>query len=345
MKIGTIGTGPIVEVFLDAVRQVDGVACTAVYSRQEAKARALADAFGVHQTYTQLSDLMDDDNIDCIYIASPNSLHFEQAWLALEKGKHVILEKPFASTAEEAAHLIRLAEKNNRFLFEAITTLHLPNYLKARELLAQLGTIRLVQCSYVQYSARYDKLLAGEITNVFDPAFSGGCLYDLNIYNLHFVQGLFGPPKSVLYRPNLARNGIDTSGIALMMYDGFVASCAGAKDSVGPSFSLIHGSKGYIRFTSPAHMCLGFEFAVGDTMTWIDLQNSPHHDTRLKAGPYQKENNRMVHEIRAFADCFDRRDFKTARAWLDHSLNVMKTVESARKDAGIVFAADAHSIV
>ena len=329
LRIGTIGSGPIVELFLDAVRQVDGVECTAVYSRQPQKARALADQFAVRKTYTRLEDLFSDEQVDFVYIASPNSLHFEQARLGLEMGKNVILEKPFTSTSEEAAHLIRLARKQDRFLFEAITTVHFPNYLKAKSLLPQLGPIKIVQCSYAQYSARYARLLAGEVTNVFDPAFSGGCLYDLNIYNLHFVQGLFGSPKSVLYRPNLAQNGIDTSGIALMDYDGFVATCAGAKDSVSPSFCIIQGEKGYIRFTSPSNVCSGFEFAVGDSVEWVDAQT---------------DSNRMIYELRAFADCFERKDYETAWTWLDHSLGVMRTVEAARKDAGIVFAADAKVI-
>lgn len=295
MRVGTIGSGPIVELFLDAVRQVDGIECTAVYSRQPQKARALADRFSVQQIYTRLRDLFSDEQVDFVYIASPNSLHFEQARLALSMGKNVILEKPFTSTEEEAARLIRLARQQDLFLFEAITTVHFPDYLKAKSLLAQLGPIKLVQCNFAQYSARYARLLAGEVTNVFDPGFSGGCLYDLNIYNLHFVQGLFGSPKSVSYRPNLAPNGIDASGIVLLGYDGFVAACAGAKDSVSPSFAIIQGEKGYIRFTTPSNVLSGFEFAVGDSVEWFDGQT---------------KSNRMVPELRAFADCFEKKTMR-----------------------------------
>ncbi len=325
MRIGTIGSGPIVELFLDAVRQVDGVECTAVYSRQEDKARKLAALFNVRRTHTSLLDLFQDDQVDFVYIASPNSLHFEQASQAMASGKHVILEKPLTSTADEAFRLIEQAREQRRFLFEAITTLHFPNFQQARALLPQLGPIRLVQCSYAQYSSRYDKLMAGEVPNVFNPAFSGGCLYDLNIYNIHFVEGLFGSAKSVCYRANLAENGIDTSGIALLAYDGFVASCAGAKDSESPSFCLIQGSKGYIRFASPANVCSGFEFSVDGQAEWID---------------FQEESNRMVYELKSFADCHGRKDHAMAMSWLTHSLSVMRTAEAARKDAGIVFAAD-----
>ena len=80
--------------------------------------------------------------------------------------------------------------------------------------MSSLGKIKLVQCNYSQYSSRYDKFLAGEIPNVFNPVFSGGALQDINIYNLHFVTGLFGKAKEVKYIANSAENGIDTSGIA-----------------------------------------------------------------------------------------------------------------------------------
>lgn len=325
MKIGTIGTGPIVDLFLEAIQLVDPVACTAVCSRQEATARNLADKYGVQQIYTDYETMLNDKNVEFIYIATPNSLHFDQAKRAMEKGKHVIVEKPFTSTVEETEILIDLAMKNRLFLFEAITTIHFPNFIKAREMLAQLGTIKLVQCSYAQYSSRYNQLLAGEVTNVFSPAFSGGCLYDLNIYNLHFVTGLFGPAKSVQYFPNLAENGIDTSGIAVMTYDGFICTCAGAKDSASPSFATIQGTKGYIQFNSSANQCLTYEVNLGGSIETVNDQS---------------ETNRLVYELKAFEDCFQRQDLTTCHNWLSHTLAVMKVAVAARKSAGIIFAAD-----
>lgn len=325
MKIGTIGTGPIVDLFLEAIQSVDRVACTAVCSRQEATARALADKHGVQRIYTDYNALLSDKNVDFIYIASPNSLHFQQAKQALDMGKHVIVEKPFTTTIEETLILIDLAKSHRLFLFEAITTIHNPNYKIAKEKLELLGTIKLVQCNYAQYSSRYDQLLSGVITNIFNPAFSGGCLYDLNIYNLHFVTGLFGLAKSVQYFPNLAENGIDTSGIAVLTYDDFVSTCAGAKDSCGPSFATIQGTKGFIQFNSSANRCQRFEVSIGG---------------RIESINEQSESNRLVYELKAFADCFQRQDLTTCYAWLEHTLNVMKTAVAARKSAGIIFSAD-----
>jgi len=217
MKIGTIGTGVIVEGFLNAVMEVEDVECTAVYSRKEETARVLADKYSVKQVYTDYNALLKDENINYIYIASPNSMHYEYALKALQNGKNVICEKPFTSTVKEAEALVALAKEKNLFLFEAITTVHLPNYNKIKEKIQLLGELKLVQCNFSQYSSRYDKLLAGEVINVFNPAFSGGALQDINIYNLHFVTGLFGKSKLVKYAANIAENGIDTSELGFFM--------------------------------------------------------------------------------------------------------------------------------
>ena len=110
MKIGTIGSGRIVHNILDAVAVTEGMCCEAVYSRNFETGKELADKYGVKKVYTKLADLMEDKEVDFIYVASPNSLHYEQAKMALEYGKNVICEKPFTATRETAAELVRMAK-------------------------------------------------------------------------------------------------------------------------------------------------------------------------------------------------------------------------------------------
>ena len=325
MRIGTIGTGVIVETFLHALQEAQNVSCTAVFSRKEETARAFADKFQIRQIYTDYERMLEDDNIDFIYVASPNSLHYDYSLRALQKGKNVICEKPFTSTVEEAETLSELARRKNLFLFEAITTLHFPNYKKIKELLPSIGNLKIVQCNYSQYSSRYDLLMAGQVTNVFDPAFSGGSLVDINIYNFHFVMGLFGEPIQVRYIANKADNGIDTSGIALLKYDGFVCECVGAKDSYSPSSAVIQGTKGYIKMQSPPHECRSFEVGIGDK---VERYNE------------QQISNRMAYEVIVFEDLYRQRDFEGCYQLLEHSLRVIKAAVLAREDAGIVFPAD-----
>ncbi|MCY6957773.1 Gfo/Idh/MocA family protein [Clostridium brassicae] len=325
MKIGTVGTGVIVEEFLNAVKEVVNVECTAVYSRKEETSRVLADKYNVKQIYTDYDALIKDENVNFVYIALPNSMHYEYALKALQNRKNVICEKPFTSTVEEAKVLIDLAKEKNLFLFEAITTLHLPNYTKIKEHIEALGEIKLVQCNFSQYSSRYDRFLAGVVANVFNPAFSGGALVDINIYNLHFVTGLFGKAKEVKYLANIAENGIDTSGIAILRYDDFICECVGAKDSYSPSFAIIQGTKGYIKLNGPTNQCLSVEIGVGDK---VETYNE------------QKYSNRMIYEVIDFITMYHNNDLKKCHELLDHSLSIVETAVMGRKDAGIVFAAD-----
>ncbi|MEI7845848.1 MAG: Gfo/Idh/MocA family oxidoreductase, partial [Chloroflexota bacterium] len=195
MKIATIGTGFIVDTFLESLQTIPGVECIAMFSRKAETAAALVQKYQIDLVYTDMDAMLANSNVDFVYVASPNSMHYEHALKALQCGKNVICEKPFTSTSKETEHLISAARGKHLMLFEAITTIHLPNFQFLKENLSRLGKIRIIQCNYSQYSSRYNKLLAGETPNIFNPQFSGGALLDINIYNLHFVINLFGRPQ------------------------------------------------------------------------------------------------------------------------------------------------------
>ena len=109
MRVGTIGSGFIVKYILENIAKTEGICCEAVYSRTMETGRKLADEFGVSKVYTDLDEMCQDESIDVIYIASPNSLHYGHAKKALSYGKHVICEKPFTPTVKEAEELIQMA--------------------------------------------------------------------------------------------------------------------------------------------------------------------------------------------------------------------------------------------
>ena len=134
-----------------------------------------------------------------------------------------------APTAAQTEELVELARHKKVFLFEAVTTQYLENYAKIRELLPRVGTVKLVQCNFSQYSSRYDAFCEGRVASSFDPACAGGALMDLGVYNVSYIVGLFGEPNQVHYIANIER-GIDTSGILTMEYSGFKAVSMAAKD-------------------------------------------------------------------------------------------------------------------
>ncbi len=326
MKVATIGTGFIVDWFLTAVQESAGISCVAMYSRKESSARTLADKYEIDKIYTKLDEMLKDEDINFVYVTSPNSLHFEHALKALKAGKNVICEKPFTSTVKEFDCLVKEAQARHLYLFEAIVTAHMPNYLRMKEELPRLGTIRMVQCNFSQYSSRYDKFLLGETPNVFNPEFSGGALADINIYNLHYVIGMFGKPKKVHYYANLHDNGIDTSGVVLLQYDGFQAVCVGCKDTRSECIAQIQGEKGFITMRSETSRCAEFTIQIG-------RENIEH--------PSIVQNDvALYYELQDFRDIYKLDDYERCTRLLAYSRTVMEVYETARKDAGIVFAAD-----
>ncbi len=327
MKVAVVGTGSIVKKFLYAVSRTDFFQWAAVCSRQQESGRRLIESCQelegldtrVVQVYTDYVAMLADPELELVYIALPNSLHYPYTKQALLAGKHVICEKPFTVEPEETEDLIAIAKEQKLFLFEAITTRSLPNYKIAKEALPRLGQVRMVQCNFSQYSSRYGEYLAGETPNVFHPDYAGGALNDLNIYNLHFVAGLFGKPKRLVYEANRGRNGIDLSGVAVLGYDGFQAVCVAAKDSDSPDFVLIQGEKGYLKIDGQSSRCQQITVcADGRTETY---------------GEDQTESNVLYYETMVFADIILHGDYETCWKKLEETREVMEILGALRKTA------------
>lgn len=328
MKIAVVGTGMIAREALIALQQVEGVEVVTICARPQSreKARALAQEFRVPQVATDYAAMLTAHGADFVYLGIVNSVHFDYARQAIAAGWHVIVEKPFTSTLAEAEELIARARAAHCYLFEAVTPLFLPNYVGILEALPQLGLIRLVQANFSQYSSRYDRYLARDVAPAFDPSLSGGALYDLNVYNLELIVSLFGRPKSAAYTANVGFNGIDTSGVMTLRYDGFVATAAAAKDSSSPSFFMIQGESGWIRADGAVNALSSFTVGLrGREPETYELNRHEH---------------RMVHEFEAMREIFTRKDYMSVEEGLQTSRTVMAVMEKARLMAGIQFRAD-----
>ena len=328
MKLAILGTGFIVqEGALVALKNVPEIKVEAIFARLKSKDKAdkLAAEYSIAKVYTDYDELLADTEIDFVYVGLTNSVHYEYTKKALLAGKNVILEKPFASTADEVSELKNLALQKHLYIFEAVTLLHCPNYHEIKKTLPQIGRIRAVMANYSQYSSRYDKYLQGEVLPAFDPKLSGGALYDINIYNLNFIIGLFGEPNEVDYTANIGFNGIDTSGLVTLKYQDFFAVALGAKDSASPGFITIQGECGYIRVQGAPNELKSFETCINGKIEHYALNQYEH---------------RMVHEFKEFEQIYNANEYDKMSAGLETSLTVLQTAEKARKQVGIIFACD-----
>ncbi len=326
MKLAIIGTGMIVPVALEAIQQVESITVTSIFARPQSieKGKEIAIQFSIPTVYTDYDKLLQTDECDTVYIANINPVHYEYAKQALENGKHVILEKPSCVHSWQTRELLSIAQQKKLFVFEAVTSIHNPNFHHIKEDIQKIGEIKLVQANYSQFSSRYNAYTQENILPAFDPKLYGGALYDVNVYNINVVVGLFGEPQAVQYNANIGYNGIDTSGTVFMRYPGFFAHCTAAKDSESPGHVTIQGDKGCIEVHGPTNTFYDYSLYFYDTKK----------ETRHRYSQYE---HRMVHEFMEFEEMIQNRDYMTMIEYLHNSIRVLEVIEIAAESAGINF--------
>lgn len=244
IRLGIVGTSSISERLADAVGQVEGVALGRVASRDARRAAEFAERIGAPGTAPGLDALLAADDVDAVYLASPNAVHAEQVRAAVDAGIPVLVEKPAVLSAGEWHDLVARARERGTVLLEAMRTAYDPGIRAIQGLLPRLGRIRRVSFRYEKRSARYDLVLAGEQTNIFDPALGGSALRDLGVYPLHALVLLFGEPRRILGTRVGIATGTDGLGSALAEFDGFLADVAWSKITDTALPSEIQGEEG-----------------------------------------------------------------------------------------------------
>lgn len=320
MRIGILGTGMMANLVMAAIKKLK-FSYVAVLGRKESeeKVKALCKENGLDNYFLDYDELLDSD-VDTIYVALPNHLHYEFARKALMHKKHVIVEKPITANTAQLKDLIRTAEIKGRMIFEAMNIHYLPAYCALKEQLWQAGDLKIVSFNYSQYSSRYDAFKNGQVLPVFDPMKSGGALMDLNVYNIHAMVGLFGKPWEVKYEANMER-GIDTSGILTLDYGDFKAVAIGAKDCKAPVRCTIQGTGGCFVIPKPMSQMEGYELTLNDGQTV----------------EYKTENpeNRLYYEFMEFQRMVREEDWKKEKEMLEISGIVSEILEEARRQNGI----------
>ena len=245
LRWGLLATGVIARKFADTVNAMSAqeqtvlVACAA---RDADRAAAFAAEFGIPKSYGSYEQLVNDPEVDIVYISSPNHLHADHTRLCLQHGKHVLCEKPFVFSAAEAAELYALAAEKGLFLMEALWTYHLPLIKTAQQLVADgaLGTVQYLRADYgfVATGARR--------TRKFESGLGGGALLDIGIYNLAFAhQMLGGYLGEFTGQPRLNEFGTDWFSQITGQYPGGVpASLTACIGLVMPTEGVVYGTEG-----------------------------------------------------------------------------------------------------
>lgn len=327
IKFGIIGTNWITQQYVDAAHATNEWKLVGVYSRTIEKAKSFGEKNGATKFYDQIEDLANDLEIDAVYIASPNSLHFQQAQQVLAADKAAVVEKPIVANPTEWEELYQTLEAHPKArLFEAARHLHEPNFQAIQKQVGELELIQGATLTYAKYSSRYDSYLAGNEPNIFSLKFAGGALQDLGVYLAYDAVAWFGMPEEVAYFAQKLRTGADGKGVAILRYPEFDVTLNIGKNVNSELASEIYGVKDSIVMDNAAEL---------NQVEYIDAQGQR---TVISETP---DDNPMIAEARDFArvinDPENEKNATDYQNWLEISRNVNKLLYNLRQNGKIYF--------
>lgn len=330
INLGIIGTNWITDQFVQAAHETGKYQLAAVYSRKLESAQKFGEKYGDVEYATDLDTFFKIEHLNTIYIASPNSLHFEQAKQAILAGKNVIVEKPAFSTPKEMDEIIELANQKRVYFFEAARNIHEKAFKTVADFLPLKDRIIGADFSFMKYSSRYDQVLDGEEPNIFSTHFSGGALADLGVYPIYAAVAWFGMPQDSLYFGQKISTGVDGMGMGILRYENFDVTIRTGK--IGDSFqqSEIYLANGTLVLD-----------AVNSISEAVFHDRDHHRRDKLTLRPLE---NPMVEEAEEFAQVLlnptDQKLGTDYEEWVELARNVNQVIYDMRKSAGIVFDAD-----
>jgi predicted dehydrogenase len=292
-----------------------------VVSRTTESAQAFADQFGA-RVFASLEAMLSDEDIDLIYISTPNNWHCPQAKLALEAGKPVLCEKPFTLNAMELQDLVRIARQNKVFLMEAMWIRYLPAVARFRELLNEdaLGKIQRVQASF------HLNLPVNPLGRIYNLELGGGSLLDVGIYPISFVSLVTKQqPAQIESQAQFADTGVDTNFSANFGYsDGIQATVAAGVDGQRTGGLVVEGEAGKIR--------------VEDYRSWKLRQlNIEIRDRQPETLDFPIVGTGYSYQADEVARCLDGGLLESSVMPLDESMSIMQTLDRIREQWHLVF--------
>lgn len=300
-KVGIIGAGWIAEKMGEALAPLEDYCVYAIASRSIGKATEFAGRWNIPKAYGSYEDMVKDNDVDLVYIATPHSHHFPHAMLALNAGKPVLVEKAFTANAAEAEELIETARSKGLFITEAIWTRYMPLSHKIKEIMESgiIGKPRVITATLCYMMELKERILR--------PDLCGGALLDLGVYALNFARMYFGTDiVKTVSNCHMGPTGIDLQEcISLSYADGKMANLQAGTLCLNDRQGIINGTEGYIRvdnincpevvevyrnyelverYVKPEDMVNGYEYQVIEARRCIEagLPESPmmpHQET------------------------------------------------------------------
>ncbi|MDR0798358.1 MAG: Gfo/Idh/MocA family oxidoreductase [Dysgonamonadaceae bacterium] len=313
---GILGAAKIAEKFAEGLKILPEAICYAVASRSIEKAETFRQAQGFEKAYGSYEEMLADPLVDIVYIATTNNLHFEHTMLALEAGKAVLCEKPFASNREQVLQMIAKAKEKNVFLMEALWSRFLPCMQELKQQIEQgaIGKPQLLEADF-GFRVPFDPE-----SRLFNPALGGGSVPDIGIYPLFLALYLFGKPVSVQVTSVVAPTGTDLTTAILLKH-------AGNEISVLTSSFAVHLDTEAKIFgeTGSLHLCRMFHIP-----TKLMIRKEYDEEREIHVELYGNGYNYEAAEVMA---CLDRGEKESAAMSLAFSLDLIELLDEVVEKA------------
>ena len=319
MKIGILGAGGIARVMAETVNGMEEAQCYAIAARDLGRAQKFAEEFGVEKAYGSYEEMLQDPQVELVYIATPHSHHYEHVKLCLEHGKHVLCEKAFTANAAQAEEILKMAEEKGLLLTEAIWTRYMPMRKTIDEVVASgiIGKVTSLSANLGYVIEQNERIHA--------PELAGGALLDLTVYPLNFASMVFGD-DIVKVDASCVKidTGVDGQDNVMLTYrDGKMATMYTTIHAQTDRRGMINGSLGYIEIENINNY---------ESMKVYDLD-------RKVIASYEapKQITGYEYEVRAAIRAI--REGKTECEEMPHAetIKMMKLMDRIRADFGIVF--------
>jgi predicted dehydrogenase len=318
LRWGILSAARIAHKFCEGVKSLPDARLAAVAARDRDRAQEFAHRWGIPRAYGSYDELVNDPEVDAVYVSATHDFHRDHTLLALNAGKPVLCEKPFAINARQAEDMVRTARKRRLFLMEAMWTRFFPIMARLRELIKEgaIGEPRLVQADF-GFRTDFDPT-----SRLFDPARGGGALLDVGIYVVSFASMILGEPNRVEGLATQAPNGVDEQAVISLGYpNGALASLTTAVRTNTNHEASVQGTEGRIRIQR--------EFWKPQSMT-LDRSG---RDPEVIQLPY--ESTGFQFEAAEAARCIQAGKLESDVMPLDETLSIMRTLDTLRAKWGI----------
>ena len=248
IRWGVLGTGTVASQFIQGLKAVPNAQLWAIGSRTLEKAQGFAQLFNVPKAYGSYEELVQDPNIDVVYIATPQTRHKVDSILCLSAGKAVLCEKPFTVTSQEAREVMAVAQKHQVFCMEAMWMRFMPLIQEVRCLIqaGEIGDVQLLTADF-GYPTEFDPK-----NRFFNPELGGGALLDRGVYPLSLAFLLLGKPLHVSGAPCMGKTGVDDQSVLVLRYgNGAMAILHSTLHTYGSNTAVITGTRGKITIKEP----------------------------------------------------------------------------------------------